>query len=74
MVDILDGQPNWTMPYIELQVRELHDTALEHSWMKMHVEHRQHANACQALLCVQKKVDVHLANQGRDLPVPTPHP
>jgi len=71
MVDILDRQPDWTTPCRGLQVRELHDAALEHSRMKMHVEHCRHADARQGLLCVQKKVDVHLANQGRDLLFPT---
>jgi hypothetical protein len=53
MGGIWDDPPNWTMPCKGLQVPVLHSTVLELSWMKMHVEHCQHAKgpvkACQVL-------------------------
>jgi hypothetical protein len=48
MADILDSQPDLTMPCKGLQVLGLQDEESRCCQMKMPVEHYQHAKECQA--------------------------
>jgi hypothetical protein len=46
MADILDSQPDLTMPYKGLQALGLQGEELKHCQMKRPVEHYRHAEEC----------------------------
>jgi hypothetical protein len=51
-VEILNGQPDWTMLGEGLQVQGLGNEESGHCQMKMPVERYQHAEECQALIYI----------------------